>query len=56
MRLADRLGQGRVRMDQRGDLGGDGLPVRDQHRLGDQIRHVGADHVDPEDRSAALLG
>ena len=34
----------------------DRLPVRDQHRLGDQIGHVRADHVDAEHRAAVGLG
>ena len=52
--LADALGQRRVGMDQRGDLGGYGLPRDREHRLGDQVGDVGPHHVDAEHR--AFLG
>src|SRR5215211_166243 len=52
--LADGLGQGRVRVDELGDVDRQGLPVVDQHGLGDQVGDPGPDQVDPEHR--AVLG
>src|SRR6266542_2510969 len=54
VRLADRLGKGRVGVDELGDLRRQRLPVVDQHRLGDQLGHPRADQVDAEHR--AVLG
>src|SRR4051812_24708115 len=53
--LADGLGQGRVRVDQLGDLFGQGLPVVDQLRLGDQVTDPAADHVHADDGAAVGL-
>ena len=55
VRLADRLGLGRVRVDELGDLAGQRLPVVDQLRLGDQFADPVTDDVDAEYR-AVLLG
>src|SRR5829696_8868441 len=52
--LADGFGQGRVGVDELGDVDRQGLPVVDQHRLGDQVGDPGPDQVDPEHR--AVLG
>src|ERR671919_38001 len=54
--LADALGQRRMRMDQRGNFGGNGLPVHDQHPLGDEVRDVRPHHVNAEHGTAGLLG
>src|SRR5215208_6414545 len=52
--LADGFGQGRVGVDELGDVDRQGLPVVDQHRLGDQVGDPGPDQVDPGHR--AVLG
>src|SRR5215216_4585575 len=52
--LADGFGQGRVGVDELGDVDRQSLPVVDQHRLGDQVGDPGPDQVDPEHR--AVLG
>src|SRR5215211_4285501 len=49
--LADGLGQGRVGMDELGHVDRQGLPVVDQHGLGDQVGHPGPDEVDAEHRA-----
>src|SRR5215510_5871215 len=51
MCLADRLGLGGVRVDERSDLDGHRFPVVDQLGLGDELADPGADHVDAEYRT-----
>src|SRR3954454_24535972 len=48
MSLADGLGEGRVRVDELGDLSRQGLPVDDQLGLGDEVTDPAADEVHSE--------
>ena len=50
-RLAERLALRRVRVDQRGDVLGVGLPADGELTLGDQLADAVAEQVDAEDGS-----
>jgi len=51
MRLAHRLGECGVGMDELCDIVRIGLPIEDQLSLGEQFADTGADHVDTKNRT-----
>src|SRR5579875_320309 len=54
--LAERLGERRVGLDERGDLVRRRLPVHREVRLAELLGHPGADHVDPEQPARPAIG
>src|SRR5262252_6841180 len=56
VRLADRLGLGRVRVNKLRYLGRQRLPVVDELAFGDELADPGTDQVDAEHRAAARGG
>src|SRR5664280_2646863 len=55
-RLAERLRQGRVRLDELGDLVGGRLPVDGQVSRAELLGHPRPDHVDPENPPGCPIG